>query len=1038
MHDSLQNVTFFSYETLVDRLTYASKKESKKIIFLFGSPLSAPHDGNPGVSDVDGIVETIRQNFINDKNSLEALDNELKKSSGNAYQSAISFLMGRRGQDAVNELIQVAVVGARLDKADVLEKFRASNNPDDLATELEKDRDNWFIPNCLQDLAALCVHKPKVFGSVQLTTNFDPLLSLAIQKAGGHCARSVLSKDGSLGQHQNDGCHIVHLHGYWRGSDTLHTPRQLNQLRPKLKSSLSELLRNSIVVPVAYSGWDDLFTRTLLEIVNDDVARPEVLWTYFGDNENDLVAQNSQQLKGFSGGLDSGRLCLYKGVDGRELFSDLKDNLSIKSSLYVTDGDPLTKISTKVVDVVQELSEATLGDNGSENSGSDSIPSINELVGRAYEIELLNDPQNKIVAISGIGGQGKSSLAAYYALSCKKNKKFKFIEWRDCREQNDTLQTILIRTIHSLMGADGSINTLKELSLDSLAHKLSIYFENERGLIVFDNIDHYVDLESGIALGPLKTFLDNIKPERLNSQILFTARPILKFESANAASIPLKGLAPVDARDLFTLKYNKKISEDDFSLLLDITEGHPLWITLIASRCRYQNLSPKVVLDEISSGKGTLPDRTILSIWNTLNDKQKIVLRTLAELERPLPEAEVAQIDFDINYNQFTKALKTLKALGLVELRQEDNSSEVVDLHPLIRSYIRTHFPRLEREKFISKIVLVLDRRLSALRKIFSSGFPLAVLDIWTHKVDLNLNGGNSEAAIESLVELRTPLVENGLAEEFVRLSVRVFEQVDWATLCATSARFNSLWYAACKSLAELGDFTRADIYIEKYEQSIDGKGAQFINLCNTKCYRYWIAGDFEQAIFYGEKGSSIKSSTSVDTKFDCAHNLALAWRDHGKLDAALEYFIGQFDESDVLDPNIVDAHRGGAYYGNIGRCYYLKGDIEKSLICYRKSAQLLEQSSDSALNKGYIRLWIGECLLKIGHQEDSAIFLRAALEMWNGFIPHTAESISCELESLVEKNPKLNRIIEMAPWRLENRFQQWISGHGFQVSTIQ
>jgi len=426
-----------------------------------------------------------------------------------------------------------------------------------------------------------------------LTTNFDPLLTLAVKNCGGYLYRSILSKDGSLNQVQGDGCHIVHLHGYWRGVDTLHTPRQLNQPRPRLKASLSDLLRNCIVVPVAYSGWDDVFTSTLIEIMNEDGARPEILWTYFGDNEADLLTQNAHQIRLFTAGLDSGRLQLYKGVNCHELFTDLTEKLGFKTSRSLSSANEIHITQSSIKEVVQHLIPHSIGKEKSEITHSDSIPSVTDLIGRSQELSTLTDSYNKLIAIGGIGGQGKSSLAGCYSLTCRAKSEYEFVEWRDCREQNDTLHTIFLKTAHSLFGASGSMDTLKELSIDSLAQQLSKLFETRRGLIVFDNVDHYVDLQTGASLGPLKALIDALQPQLLKTQLVFTARPLLKFESTNATSFMLKGLIDQDARALFEQKSSTSISESDFLLLKNLTEGHPLWISLIASRCRQQNVATK-------------------------------------------------------------------------------------------------------------------------------------------------------------------------------------------------------------------------------------------------------------------------------------------------------------------------------------------------------------------------------------------------------------------------------------------------------------
>ena len=60
-----------------------------------------------------------------------------------------------------------------------------------------------------------------------LTTNFDPLIGVSISAAGGTSFRTILHRDGNISLTEGDGSHIVYLHGYWFGSDTLHTPRLL-------------------------------------------------------------------------------------------------------------------------------------------------------------------------------------------------------------------------------------------------------------------------------------------------------------------------------------------------------------------------------------------------------------------------------------------------------------------------------------------------------------------------------------------------------------------------------------------------------------------------------------------------------------------------------------------------------------------------------------------------------------------------------------------------------------------------------------------
>jgi len=123
---------------------------------------------------------------------------------------------------------------------------------------LEADLSGWHLNPGTEALGKLVAQFPNHFGKTLLTTNFDPLLEVAIQRVGGLFYKTVLHSDGNLGQTEASGCHVVHLHGFWLGTDTLHTARQLGQPRPHLKDSLRSLLRNKLVVVCAYGGWDDV------------------------------------------------------------------------------------------------------------------------------------------------------------------------------------------------------------------------------------------------------------------------------------------------------------------------------------------------------------------------------------------------------------------------------------------------------------------------------------------------------------------------------------------------------------------------------------------------------------------------------------------------------------------------------------------------------------------------------------------------------------------------------------------------------------
>jgi hypothetical protein len=235
---------FYDEAALLERLTGGVLRSRQHVVFLVGSALAAsPVPGQVGVPNVDGVIELIRNEFDGDQAS------EFDKSilaHPTPYQAAFTFLLGRRGQQSANDIIKRAVWKAR-------KTIFSSNGPkpfvpsagtsDEACAALDSDCDGWELTPGIEAIGQLATAYPDFFGKAILTTNFDPLLEVAIDRSGGRHFRTVLHRDGNLGQTQAAGCHIIHLHGYWYGADTLHTPRQLSQPRPRLKASLSSLIR---------------------------------------------------------------------------------------------------------------------------------------------------------------------------------------------------------------------------------------------------------------------------------------------------------------------------------------------------------------------------------------------------------------------------------------------------------------------------------------------------------------------------------------------------------------------------------------------------------------------------------------------------------------------------------------------------------------------------------------------------------------------------------------------------------------------------
>ncbi|WP_200800807.1 hypothetical protein, partial [Agrobacterium sp. DSM 25558] len=211
-----ENNQFFDEEALYFRLTQGLKKASREVVFVVGAPLTAPQgDESHGVADVHEVTDMIRRQFIDDGISLAAFDRQIKVGS-NPYQEAFRFLQGRFGQDAANDIVQRAVLQSYKGKR---EHNSAGNSFRSGKLELlENELENWYLTPGVKALGELLATKRSPFSKMTITSNFDPLIGVAIKAAGGSSWRTALHQDGDFQQSKADGCQIIHIHGYWHGT----------------------------------------------------------------------------------------------------------------------------------------------------------------------------------------------------------------------------------------------------------------------------------------------------------------------------------------------------------------------------------------------------------------------------------------------------------------------------------------------------------------------------------------------------------------------------------------------------------------------------------------------------------------------------------------------------------------------------------------------------------------------------------------------------------------------------------------------------
>ncbi len=1016
---------FFQQNDLLYRLSSGLARRDQEVVFLFGAAVSAPlTPGGGGVPGAEGMVDLIRQEFGSESSQLAELDVLLGSAEVNRYQAAFRFLQGRLGQTASNDVIRKAVILARahLGGYSCLE-FDVTKASDDQLRILDMDS-GWSITPAGESFGQLAAEYPNRFGRIVLTTNFDPLLQVAIAKAKGAFWRTALQADGSLTQTQGSGCHVIHLHGYWYGSDTLHTPSQLQLPRPQLKASISALLRDKLVVVCGYGGWDDVFTQALMDVALDDSAKPDVLWT-FHSKTPDI---NEHLLDKLSVGITRGRVSLYAGIDCHKFLPELYRAWQHIESVVprVASIPNLVRVSGEMRSRLQDARTRQLTLQGDDE---DAPPLVDLCVGRETDLRTIKDSRARVVFLTGIGGQGKSTLAARYFSDARSGRAYEYFVWRDCKEESERFENQLATVVEGLSNGTISARDLASQSMRSITQLLMAMISKLSVLFVFDNADHYVNLELERATSSLDTLIREMIASQPQSRILLTCRPSIRYDDTSILSFPVEGISLDAARQLFAAR-KVQFEQSDLEEAHQTTKGHAFWLDLLATRTLSEpSARLRDVLNQLGKGEDCLPDSTLNSIWETLSDRQRLVLRSLAEAVRPETVEEISEaLCNEMKYLKVFKALAMLRSMSLVVVKRRSDITDLYELHPLVRRFVRKKFTRPERSAFIKSIINVYRNFIARHRFELEETPTLSTLQYWTQSAELSASGGYVADAIETLVEVTDAFEGSAYSREFSRSARIVLDSFNWVSERHKYKAFEDLFDSHITNLAYTGEWTEIDRLLEKYEMTVSEKDARYIFYCNLRCFSKWIRGEFTDAVIWGRKGQLFKTSSGVDTEYDISHNLALAERDAGQAELAIPTFLEGRSLEQILDPDELEEEWGGSRYGNVGRCLHFMGQVDSALICYQKSAILIEKDAEGAHipNQGYIRRWIGELLHARKQYRLAALFLEAARRKWEQVSPPRTREIANLQHQLFGHLPKLT---ESDSVNTERIFLDWISG---------
>lgn len=674
----------------------------------------------------------------------------------------------------------------------------------------------------------------------------------------------------------------------------------------------------------------------------------------------------------------------------------------------------------------------------------DTPPDIAKWVGRNKELELLDSSHFKVIFITGIGGQGKSSLATKYVQNQMELANYDYWDWRDFKEEENRLKTKVIEIIVRFSDLDQDISLLKDANYEEL---VEIFFKSigeRKILFVFDNIDSYIDYESFNPINGFKQLIQHALTRRHNCKFIFTCRPFIKKADVGFYQIELPGLLFNHTKtllDKYTISVKENKREDLYKKLHEITNGHPLWLNLLGAQAVsgidkleefIKNISEHTSFKE-DNFTNILSDEIIGALWKSLNYKQQKLLRCLSEMLKCEEVDDIAKmIENELNYNQFMRSLKRLKLLNLVVTKTKQSQKEEIELHPLVKNFVKSKYPPNERSKYISIIIDYYDKVTYILKKRLSGNESLSFYENWTNKVELAINKKDFTSALSYLQEITDSILTAGYFEEYYRVASILFDKIDFSkTYNNETPYFIAQVISFVELSAEINEFKTSRKILDRFRENINDKGKDYIIYCKLECSYHWHKLENTKAINWGEKAMVLIKKSKADLDYNLEHSLNLAKRDsriESRLDEALIFFKKGHDIDEILNDQ-VNENLSAQFYGNLGRCFYLKNNLEVALKLYIKTFKLVykEETSMKYMNRGFISHWIGQLLQKKGENKLAYLFYSNAIFYWKKHSPHRAMRVEEEIKILRREIPDFDDLLKMDSETKESQCKKFI-----------
>ncbi|BAY85315.1 WD-40 repeat-containing protein [Calothrix parasitica NIES-267] len=322
-------------------------------------------------------------------------------------------------------------------------------------------------------------------------------------------------------------------------------------------------------------------------------------------------------------------------------------------------------------------------------------PDVSIFYGRTEELNFLEkwivNDCCRLITLVGIGGIGKTSLSAKVIQNIRDN--FDFTIWFSLRNAPPPLQ--IISNLLQILSNGEEVDLARNITI--LINKLIEYLQNQRCLIVFDNVDAIFSDSSysGNYLPGYKGYgeiFQKIAEIQHQSCLLMTSREKPREISAIEGDISpvrclqINGLGIPEVRKVFAGKGIIDGVDSDWEWLTVNYGGNPLYLKFIASTVL--DLFEGDISSFILQGSKVFGDvrNLIGQQFNRLSELEKSLLYWLAINQDAVGLQELQ----DLSQNQSFHLLEILESLNRRSLIEKKDL--LFSLQPVVMEYVTINF----------------------------------------------------------------------------------------------------------------------------------------------------------------------------------------------------------------------------------------------------------------------------------------------------------------------------------------------------------